>query len=409
LVEVIKKLDNSTKAQETLVKTSLQYLDTLYQEAGSDIALKEELGIAYSKVGDIQGSQMDSNLGDPKLALATYAKSNALLESVIAANPANVKLGAFLGMSYMRQARTLLYTEGAQPGLAMADRAVQLCEASRAGFENEGLYVAMLGDSYAIQGQILAVLNRSAESQAATGKLIAISEEFVRANPDNEMALRGLAKAYSNASIMDVPSESGAQRFARAEPLMRKSIVVWERLIALYPGPAVYRWTLAETQYNLGDAQFDNGQHAAALEMFRKATVVLSKHDPDDARAVLVNAMNDVNLVKAFVKMRDFAEAETVIERVDPVLRKSLKDGRTVQNEYFLGVVCVQRGLISLEYAQDPRLAADRNSHLQKARKSLQEGNGYFESVNKTIELAGVEKAYWNEGRAALARVEAAL
>jgi hypothetical protein len=43
----------------------------------------------------------------------------------------------------------------------------------------------MLGDSYAIQGQILAVLNRSAESQAATGKLIAISEEFVRANPDN--------------------------------------------------------------------------------------------------------------------------------------------------------------------------------------------------------------------------------
>ena len=33
-----------------LVKTSLEYLDALYKEGGSDPRLQEELGIAYNKV-----------------------------------------------------------------------------------------------------------------------------------------------------------------------------------------------------------------------------------------------------------------------------------------------------------------------------------------------------------------------
>ena len=76
----IKDLPGSLKARESLVKTSLEYLDTLYKEAGSDTALQEELGVAYRKVGDIQGNAFDSNRGDPKAALVSYGKSNALLE-----------------------------------------------------------------------------------------------------------------------------------------------------------------------------------------------------------------------------------------------------------------------------------------------------------------------------------------
>jgi len=402
----IKKLDNSTKAQETLVKTALQYLDTLHQEAGGDAALKEELGIAYAKVGTIQGSQIDSNIGDPKAAIATFAKSNELLESLIAANPENVKAGAFLGQSYLRQARTLMYTEGAKTGLPAAERAVQLCKASRKGFQSEALYVGMLGDSYAIHAAILGVLGRNDEAKVSVGNLIALSEEYANANPTDEMALRALAKAYMNAAITDDPRETSAQRLARAEPLMRKSIAVWDRVIALNPAGKDYRWTQAEAQYNLGDSLFDDGRNAAALELFRQASVTLQNHDPNDAHAVLVNAMNDVNLVKALVKERSFAEADTVIARVDPVLRKSLKEGRTVQNEYFLGVLCIYRGLIDVERADDPRLAGDRNNNLRRARGYLREGVGYFESVNKTIELQGVEKVTWDAGRAALAKVE---
>jgi eukaryotic-like serine/threonine-protein kinase len=407
--EEIKKLDNSTKAQEILVTTSLQYLDTLYQEAGNDLALREELGVAYRKVGDIQGGQMDSNRGDPKAALATYAKSNDLLESLLATNPGNVRVAAFLCESYMRQARTLFYTEGPKPALAAADRGIQLCESSRKGFESEALHVATLGDSYAIKAQITSNLGRYAEAMASVDKLIRISEEFTRANPENEMGLRGLAKAYINAAITDNPNESGKERLARGEPLFRKAMAVQERLVALDPARFIFQWNLAETQFNLGDALYDGRQYAAALDLFRKASVTFSKYDPNDARGELINSMNEVNLAKSLVKTRHFTDAETVLTRVEPVLLKSFKEGRTVQNEYFLGVVGLQRGLIALERAKATRDAAVRTNYLRQARATLRESAGYFENANKTIELTGVEKEAWDETREALANAEAGL
>jgi len=402
----IKTLQNSTKAQETLVKTSLQYLDTLYQEAGDDLTLREELGVAYRKVGDIQGGQMDSNRGDPQAAMATYAKSNALLESLIVANPGNVRVAAFLCESYMRQARTLFYTEGTTPALAAADRAIQLCEPSRKGFATEALYVATLGDSYGIRAQITSSLARYDEAQASVDKLIRISEEFARANPKDEMGLRGLAKAYINAAITDNPNESGKQRLARGEPLFRKAMAVQERLVAVDPAHFEYQWNLAETQFNLGDALYDGAQYAAALDLFRKAAVIFTKHDPDDARGVLINSMNEVNLAKALVKTRHFTEAETVIARVEPTLVKSFKEGRTVQNEYFLGVVDLQSGLIALERAGTAQDSASKASYLQRSQISLRNSVGYFENANKTVTLTGVEKIAWDEARDALARAE---
>jgi len=404
----ISTLENSTKAQETLVKTSLQYLDTLYQESGTDLALKEELGIAYRKVADIQGSQMASNRGDPKAALATYAKSNALLDPLIVQNPKNVKLGAFLGDSYMQQARTVLYTQGAKAALPLAERAVQLCEASRQGFRDEGRYVGTLGDAYAIRAAILGNLFRYDEAKIWTGKLITLSEDFARGQPENELALRALAKAYINTAITDNPNENHQQRLARAEPLLRKAMAVQEQLIALDPERALFRANLAETQYNLGDMLVDNGQDAAALELLRKASIVSAKHDPNDARAVLVNAVIDVDIARAAVRQGNTAEAETVLDRVEPVLRKLMKEGHTVQNEYFVGVVCLQRGYLDMNRA-GKSTAAERANYLRRARDFLREGVGYLENVNKLIELTGVEKVIWDDGKAALARAEAGL
>ena len=60
----VAQLPGSTKAREMLVKTSLEYLDALYKESGTDRALQEELGVAYKKVADIQGSTISANVGD---------------------------------------------------------------------------------------------------------------------------------------------------------------------------------------------------------------------------------------------------------------------------------------------------------------------------------------------------------
>ena len=71
----IENLAGSTKAREQLVKTSLEYLDSLAAEGGNDPALRQELAQAYEKVGDVQGDPKGRNLGQEEAALKSYGKA----------------------------------------------------------------------------------------------------------------------------------------------------------------------------------------------------------------------------------------------------------------------------------------------------------------------------------------------
>ena len=407
----IKDLPGSLKARESLVKTSLEYLDTLYQEAGSDIALQEELGVAYRKIGDIQGNAFDSNRGDPKAALVSYGKSRALLEPLIKRNPANVKIGAFMAGTYYREAITMQYHLGPKEALPAAEKAVQYSKASRTGFESESLYIKQLVDSYAILSQTLTLLNRDEDARHASEGLIAISEEYSNAHPDDELGLRTLAKAYSNAANIEDSVKAPEQRFARRALLFKRALLMRGRLVALDPTHEQYRWDLALTQYNWGDALYEDGQYAAALEVFRKAAPALAKHDPNDARRLKIKAMNDVGIAKSLARTRSFAEAESAFARVEIVLKKLLKDSSgDIQLEFFLGQIGVNRGQMFADLAQAPRLTTgERSNYWRKARDALRDGVAYFKSVNNSFALVGGDKDIWDSGLATLAKAEAAL
>ena len=71
-------LPGSLKARETLLKTSLQYLDSLATEAGNDRALTAELAAAYGKIANIQGMPGGPNLGRLSDSLANYEKGKNL-------------------------------------------------------------------------------------------------------------------------------------------------------------------------------------------------------------------------------------------------------------------------------------------------------------------------------------------
>jgi tetratricopeptide (TPR) repeat protein len=361
-------------------------------------------------VAEIQGSQLDPNRGDPKGAMQSYAKSNALLEPLLAQNPGNAHLGAILGESYMRQSRTLLYTQGPKEAITAAETAVRYLEPSRAGFATQALYVGILGDAYAVQAQCLALIDRHREAMEPLEKLVRISEEFTRAHPDDIKGLQALAKAYINSAITDNPEENEVQKLARVEPLYVKAMDIQQRLATSDPADSSYRWNLGETQYNFGDLLYDNRQYDKALDLFRKASAAFAGLDSNDARAVMVNAMNDVNLAKALVVKRSFAEAERVIARVDPVLRKLNQEGTTIQIEWALAQVGIARGQMLIAFADNPRASSgERSALLLESRKSLREAITFIESVNKAITLFGIYKKTWDEALASLAQAEAGL
>jgi len=74
----IESLAGATPARELLVKTSLEYLDSLASESSNDPGLQLELATAYEKIGDVQGNSRYSNLGHPEAAVESYRKAVAI-------------------------------------------------------------------------------------------------------------------------------------------------------------------------------------------------------------------------------------------------------------------------------------------------------------------------------------------
>jgi serine/threonine-protein kinase len=85
----VRQLPGSVKARQLIVDTSLQYLERLAAEVQGDPALALDVGTAYMRVARVQGIPISANLGQLEQAEQTLRKAEALLDSVIAAQPAN--------------------------------------------------------------------------------------------------------------------------------------------------------------------------------------------------------------------------------------------------------------------------------------------------------------------------------
>ena len=100
--DAIANLPGSTKARETLVFFALQYLDSLSRETSGDYSLQHELGVAYGKIGDVQGRPMFPNLGRMPDALRSYERSIELLQSAAAGAPDSLAFARDLVVTMQR-------------------------------------------------------------------------------------------------------------------------------------------------------------------------------------------------------------------------------------------------------------------------------------------------------------------
>jgi len=78
----VRDLTGATDVRELLVKTALEYLDSLHAAAQSDLSLRRELATAYEQVADVQGAPGRPNLGQRKNSVASYLKATELWEKI---------------------------------------------------------------------------------------------------------------------------------------------------------------------------------------------------------------------------------------------------------------------------------------------------------------------------------------
>ena len=408
----IAKLPGSTRAREKLVKTSLEYLDTLYQGAGSDPTLQMELAVAYRKVAEIQGSDTGPNLGDTEGARASYGKSIALLEQLMTTDATSQRVGAELARTYLQLTRLVLLTEGGPKAIDLARTTVALSETNAAGIENELERTTHLVDAYWALAATQAALGQTPEALTTLEKMIAVAEESGRANPEDARSLTTLSKAYSSMAVVLNERLPAPEGLVRSAEMYRSALAMSETAAALDPGNAAYVLSIAQDRFNLADVLYDLREYSESAALLRLASPVLAKQaeDADDVRAQWQNAMTDVGLAQALAKTARESEAETLFARAEENLLGLAARGDNLRIQFALFKLGVRHGEMYVEQAADSALAASaRRDRWSRAREVLAPAVARAEKINETFRLEGKLKVMWDDGIAALGKAEAAI
>src|SRR5262249_51148990 len=83
----ISNVSGTTKAQQMVTHTAVEYLDKLSRTAGSDRALQLEMAEAYGRLADVQGAQNTSHASRYEDALVSQRRSVEFYQKVAASDP----------------------------------------------------------------------------------------------------------------------------------------------------------------------------------------------------------------------------------------------------------------------------------------------------------------------------------
>ena len=275
----------TTAARRLIAQRSLDYLDSLAREAGSDPSLQGELAAAYVKVGDVQGQSYSANLGDTTGALASYRKALAIREKLVAAAPSNSanRLELTRCLSKVGEIQAKL---GDQSGAdASYQRALSIAEslaaqnAANREIENE-LFLAQTRMGYLRED-----MGDKAGALESHREAVVAAQRLIEAHPSDPLACHDLATAYNN--VGDLLAKTGNVR--EGLETYRKGLAVCEWVPADDP-----RSTQANTRgwlddyTKMGELLTQLGNRKEAFENYEKAMSIaqrLSAVDPQNAQA----------------------------------------------------------------------------------------------------------------------------
>jgi tetratricopeptide (TPR) repeat protein len=404
----------SLKSREMLVKTSLEYLDALYKQGGSDPRLQEELANAYIKVASIQGSDTGANRGNFAGALDSYARAIALLKPLMATDPANQHSGWALANAYTEQAALVMVVRGPKFARDSAKEGVVLTEAFAPKIADDAERLARFVNAYVTQARILGFMGLTREALESLDTLIGVAETYWHAHPDDERAFLALGTAYGNAAIIDDPRLVGTEALnQRAFALLRKRMWADEMLLKLKPNDAEYQDRLAGVRYNFGLHLSYRGKFEEALGWYAQALPVGAKAaalDPDDVRAQYTLALYQTRFAHALFKTGSIEKAQVLFLECDRILAEVYKRDNSLRTQYALGVNAVRLGELYAHLAEISRARPGAQLELwRQARDSLQHGVASLQNVTAHATLTSGDLIDVADGVASLARVDAKL
>ncbi len=294
--DAIAALPGSTKVREKLVKDSLEYLDNLSQEAGSDRSLMRELGAAYEKVAAVQGGVAmsghgtllsASNLGDTNGALDSLRKALTIRERLFALDPRSKEVQQELAFCYVTIG--FLHVLNGPPDKAVENlrKGMPIMEALVAADPNDEdlqykLWNVYLALAKALGSPAVPNLGDTKGALEYMNKAQTVGANLVSTHPTN-LAYQSMVSASHGAfgAIL-----AGAGRKQEALDSYKKSAVIAQGIVDRDPSSTFYRRQLAVELVNVGNTMQTMNDKTGALDNFRQALAIYESMvaaDPNDA------------------------------------------------------------------------------------------------------------------------------
>lgn len=302
--DAIKNLAGATEARQLVVSESLEYLNSLADEASDDPSLQRELAEAYQRLGEIQGLPGKENLGDKAAALVSFKKAVAIRESLVASVAASIGDQLGLARSYSDLSRIV----GAPENTEYANKALKIHETLLAAHPENEKVRSEAGISYHNAGLRLSGAGDFAGALENYRKTQAIYKALWEGEPTNPGYRRDFAHGCKRVGAVLIRTgdlNAAAENYRRALELEDASI-------AADPNNASIRLDLSFTLSDLGFILRKQKDYAGALQNTQRSLAIreeLSAADPKDIRARVALATSHGKIATILEETEDYAGA----------------------------------------------------------------------------------------------------
>lgn len=317
--DVIAKLPGALPARQILVKTTLDYLQNLQQEAGLDDGMRQTLCSAYYRVALMQGNTTGASLQDSQAAESNLLKGQAIVMPAFNRHPNDKELmfcvieirssladfifrsgrreeGIQLDIDLLPIAHRLALLPSCELSCKTQEAAIEGAISSDLGpidptraLQHANRSIAIYRDllmQYPNGGTLKQELGASMASAAAiyrdTGALdksadyyqqsIAAREELLRTTPDDGILRRNLVVAYGNYSaLLGVTWSPNLNRLSEARLYANKGVVLARGLAASDPDNVTARHDLSMILGRLGMIEPSSTEINASLQALQEA------------------------------------------------------------------------------------------------------------------------------------------
>ncbi len=324
------KLTGSTKLREMMVTDALQYLDGLAQDATDDVSLRKELGLAYLRIGKVQGRAYFANLGDTKGAIESYKKGIELLEPFVSQS-----IDVKFQWDFVNSLGELSSVLRRQGDISESDiyqkRATELNENFLAANPDDPTLLTRSAYNYYFFGDTLPLGNGENENIASYRKCIAAAEKVLSRDPNhlnsNNILAAAIQRIGANLILLarnaeEFGDEQTAQKLTvEAIPYYKRALEMGERLVKMQPNDALYEGILSAAKYNETDHLIQSKQYDEALRVALEGL----KNYEDKLKADPENSENKLNLTYVYTGLNTIYARTNNLQKSDESYRKMIK------------------------------------------------------------------------------------